>query len=260
MPTIDLNCDVGESFGAWTSGADAEILAAVSSANIACGFHAGDPAVMRRTVDLALDEGVALGAHPGLPDLPGFGRRIIEVTPDEVYDMVVYQVGALAAFAAVRGARLAHVKPHGALYNMAAVRPPLAESIARAVRDVDRTLLLFGLAGSELVAAARALGLTAVEEVFADRRYSPDGTLVPRGEPGAVIEETTAAVRQAIRMVREGRVTAIDGSDVAVHADTICIHGDTPGAVEHARALRAALATAGIDVVAPRLGAIRADG
>ena len=252
MPSVDLNCDVGESFGAWRLGADSDVLAHVTSANIACGFHAGDPATMRKTVDLALAHGVALGAHPGLPDLAGFGRRVMEVTADEVYDMVVYQVGALAAFAAARGARLAHVKPHGALYNMAATRPPLADAIARATRDVDRALLLYGLAGSALIAAARSAGVEPVEEVFADRRYSADGTLVPRSERGAVIEDTEAAVRQAVRIAREGKVTAIDGSEVGVSAGTICIHGDTPGAAEHARALRVALEEAGIDVAAPR--------
>lgn len=252
MTSVDLNCDTGESFGAWTLGADAELLSEVTSANIACGYHAGDPATMRRTIDLALARGVALGAHPGLPDLAGFGRRVIEVSIDDAYDMVVYQVGALAAFAAARGARLAHVKPHGALYNMAAARPPLAAAIAGAVRDVDRSLMLFGLAGSALVAAARAAGLVAVEEVFADRRYAPNGALVARSEAGAVIKDANAAVAQAVRMVRDGRVTAIDGTELPVRADTICIHGDTPGAASHARALRAALTAAGIEVSAPQ--------
>jgi UPF0271 protein len=257
MPTVDLNCDIGESFGAWTLGADADVLSEVTSANIACGFHAGDPATMRRTVDLALERGVALGAHPGLPDLVGFGRRTMEVTPEEVYDMVVYQVGALAGFAAARGARLAHVKPHGALYNMAATRPALAEAIARAVRDIDRGLALFGLAGSALVAAASSAGIAPVEEVFADRRYAPDGTLVSRKERGAVIEDAAVAVRQAVRMVRDGLVNTTNGTDVRVRADTICIHGDTPGAAGHARALRAALADAGIQAAAPRVIATR---
>ena len=251
MTSVDLNCDIGESFGAWTLGADDDVLAQVSSANIACGFHAGDPATMRRTVGLALARGVALGAHPGLPDLVGFGRRTMDVSPDEAYEMVVYQVGALSAFARAHGARLAHVKPHGALYNMAAARPALADAIARAARDVDPTLMLFALAGSALVAAARAVGITAVEEVFADRRYAADGTLVPRSQAGAVITDAAACVTQAVRMVREGRVTTSDGSDVRVHADTICIHGDTPGAAEHARALRAALDAAGIKIAAP---------
>ena len=168
--------------------------------------------------------------------------------------MVVYQVGALAGFAAARGSRLAHVKPHGALYNMAATRAPLADAIARAVRDVDSQLMLFGLAGSALVAAARSTGLTAVEEVFADRRYAPGGTLVPRAQPGAVIEDASAVVRQAVRMVREGKVTAAGGSEVPVRADTICIHGDTTGATGHARALREALVAAGIEVRAPARG------
>lgn len=253
MPSVDLNCDIGESFGAWTLGADADVLAHVTSANIACGFHAGDPSTMRRTIDLALARGVAVGAHPGLPDLAGFGRRAMEVTADDVYDMVVYQVGALSAFAAARGARVAHVKPHGALYNMAAARAPLADAIARAVRDVDGELMLFGLAGSALIAAARAAGLAAVEEAFADRRYASDGTLVSRTQPGAVIEDEGTAVRQAVRMVREGVVTTVDGIERALHADTICIHGDTPGAAGHARALRAALGAAGIEVAAPRV-------
>ncbi|MFL5560471.1 MAG: 5-oxoprolinase subunit PxpA [Gemmatimonadaceae bacterium] len=251
MTSVDLNCDIGESFGAWTLGADDDVLAQVSSANIACGFHAGDAATMRRTVDRALARGVALGAHPGLPDLAGFGRRAMEISPDEAYEMVVYQVGALAAFAAARGARLAHVKPHGALYNMAATRPTLADAIARAVHDVDAGLMLFALAGSALVIAARSVGITPIEEVFADRRYAADGTLVPRTHPGAVITDAAAAVTQAVRMVREGRVTAIDGTDVRVHAGTICIHGDTPGAAEHARALRAALDAAGVTIAAP---------
>ena len=252
MTSVDLNCDIGEGFGAWTLGSDAELLSQVTSANIACGYHAGDPATMRRTIDLALERGVALGAHPGLPDLAGFGRRAIEISVEDAYDMVVYQVGALAAFATARGARLAHVKPHGALYNMAAARAPLADAIARAVRDVDRSLMLFGLAGSALVAAARSVGVVAIEEVFADRRYAPNGALVARSEPGAVIEDANAAVAQAVRMVRDSRVTAIDGTEVAVRADTICIHGDTPGAAGHARALRDALTAVGIEIGAPR--------
>ena len=253
MRTVDLNCDCGESFGAWRYGDDDALLAHVTSANVACGFHAGDPGVMRRTVEIALRHGVAIGAHPGFPDLVGFGRREIEASEQDVYDMVVYQVGALAAVAAAQGAALRHVKPHGALYNMAATRLPLAEAIARAVRDVDPALMLFGLAGSALVAAARVVGITPIEEVFADRRYAADGTLVSRKERGAVIDDPVAAVRQAVRMVREGRVTAIDGTEVPVHAGTICIHGDTPGAAEHARALRAALIEAGIDIAAPRV-------
>ncbi|NUR18488.1 MAG: LamB/YcsF family protein, partial [Gemmatimonadaceae bacterium] len=242
MPTVDLNSDCGESFGAWTHGADEEVLSHVTSANIACGFHAGDPGVMRRTVRLALQHGLALGAHPGFPDLAGFGRRNIEMSPQDAYDLVVYQIGALAGIAATQGATLHHVKPHGALYNLAATREPLAAAIARAVRDVEPRLVLYALAGSALVTAARDAGLAVAEEVFADRRYAPQGTLLPRSEQGAVIESSAEAVRQAVRMVRDGVVTAIDGSEVKVRADTICIHGDTPGAAEHARQLRAALA------------------
>ena len=251
MTTVDLNCDCGESFGAWRYGDDDELLGHVTSANVACGFHAGDPGVMRRTVEIAMRHGVAIGAHPGFPDLVGFGRRDIEVSPQDVYDMVVYQVGALAAIAAARGATLRHVKPHGALYNMAAVRRPLAAPVARAVRDVDHRLVLFGLAGSALVDAGRDAGLAVAEEVFADRRYTAQGTLVARGEPGAVIDRAEAAVRQAVRMVREGIVESIDGREISVRADTICIHGDTPGAGEHARRLRAALHEAGIEVRSP---------
>ncbi|HEX8849077.1 MAG TPA: 5-oxoprolinase subunit PxpA [Gemmatimonadaceae bacterium] len=251
MITVDLNCDCGESFGAWRHGDDEALLAHVTSANVACGFHAGDPGVMRRTVEIAMRNGVAVGAHPGFPDLVGFGRRNIDASAEEIHDMVVYQIGALAAVAAARGATLRHVKPHGALYNMAATRPALAASIARAVRDVDPRLVLFGLAGSALVTAGRDAGLAVAEEVFADRRYSAQGTLVPRGEPGAVIESPEAAVRQAVRMVREGVVESIDGREIALRADTICIHGDTPGAGEHARRLRAALHEAGIELRAP---------
>lgn len=257
MPDVDLNCDMGESFGSWAMGDDAAILEHVTSANIACGFHAGDPGMMRRTVELALERGVAIGAHPGFADLQGFGRRSIELSPEEVHDLVVYQVGALAGFAAARGTALQHVKPHGALYNMAAKRRPLADAIARAVHAVDPGLVLFGLAGSALVAAARDAGLTAAEEVFADRRYMRDASLVPRGDAGAVIESPRDAVSQAVRMVREGRVVALDGTEVRVRADTICIHGDTPGAANHARELRDALRAAGIADAAPGRGDAR---
>lgn len=257
MPSVDLNCDMGESFGAWSMGDDAAILAHVTSASIACGFHAGDPRTMRSTVEMALERGVAIGAHPGFADLPGFGRRNIELSPDEVHDLVIYQVGALAGFASACGARLQHVKPHGALYNMAATRRSLADAIARAVHAVDSGLVLFGLAGSALVTAGREIGLTVAEEVFADRRYAADGTLVRRGEPGAVIATTGDAVAQAVRMVTGGRVVATDGSEIEVRADTICIHGDTPGAANHARELRDALRAAGVDVVAPGRADVR---
>lgn len=246
--SIDLNCDMGESYGPWVMGDDLNVLPHVTSANIACGFHGGDPAIARKTVAAALAQGVALGAHPGLNDLPGFGRRNIPITPQEAYDITVYQVGALAGVAASQGARLHHVKAHGALYNMAAKSAPLAEAIARAVRDVDAGLVFYGLAGSALVRAAEDVGLITASEVFADRSYQADGTLTPRGQPGAMIETLEASIAQVLRMVQEGKVRSADGQDVTVRADTLCIHGDQPGAVTFARGIRAALADAGIAI------------
>jgi UPF0271 protein len=249
MPArIDLNCDMGESFGAWTMGTDTEVLASVSSANIACGYHAGDPAVMRRTVRSARDAGVAVGAHPGLPDLLGFGRREMRVQPADVEDMVLYQVGALAALAAAEGVRLRHVKAHGALYNMAARDVSLASAIARSVAAFDRDLLLFGLAGSVLLEAGRDAGLRVASEGFADRAYEPDGSLTPRSRPGAVIDDPDRVVERAVRMVTQGRVTATDGSEVALQVDTLCTHGDTPGAQALVRRLRAGLESQGVAV------------
>ena len=245
---VDLNCDLGESFGAWTLGADAEVLASVTSANIACGFHAGDPGIMKRTVRLAREAGVAVGAHPGLPDLAGFGRREMQVSGDEAHDLVLYQVGALAAVARAEGVRLDHVKPHGALYNMAARDRPLADAVALAVRSFDPSLVLFGLAGSMLIEAGEAAGLQVASEVFADRAYDADGRLVSRGSPGAVVHDPSAVVERAIAMVRDGAVTAVDGSRVPVRADTICVHGDTPGAADLARRLRRGLEGAGVAV------------
>jgi UPF0271 protein len=192
--TVDLNCDMGESFGAWTIGADEEVLEHVSSANIACGFHAGDPAVMHRTVTAALGRGVAVGAHPSLPDLQGFGRRVMAISPDEAYELVLYQVGALAGFCRALGGRLSHVKAHGALYNMAAKNAVLADAIASATRDFDPSLVLFGLAGGELVRAGRRAGLRVANEVFADRTYQPDGALTPRNKPHAMIHDLNHCV------------------------------------------------------------------
>ena len=248
---MDLNCDLGESFGAWTMGDDVAVLPHVTSVNVACGFHAGDPGVMRRTIAAALRAGAAIGAHPGLPDRQGFGRRAMEVTPDEVYELVVYQTGALAAFATAAGTHLAHVKPHGALYNMAAARRDLADAIVRAVHDVDAGLALYGLAGSHLVDAADAAGLRAVPEAFADRAYLPDGALVPRSRPDAMIHDVAEAVARAIRMARDRRVRAVDGSDVTLRAETICIHGDGKDAALFAKELRLGLETAGVRVTAP---------
>jgi UPF0271 protein len=248
---VDLNADVGESYGAWVLGHDPSIVPCVTSVNVACGFHAGDPGVMRETVVLALQHRVAIGAHPGFPDLVGFGRREMRLTPREVEDLVVYQIGALAAVAAAQGGRLRHVKPHGALYNMAAVEPPLADAIARAVAAVDSTLLLVGLSGSALIESGRSAGLRTASEVFADRGYLPDGSLLPRRAAGAVIHDADVVSARAVEMVRNGVVAAGEGRTVTVQADTICLHGDTPGASELALAVRRALEGAGIAVAAP---------
>jgi UPF0271 protein len=248
--TLDLNCDMGESFGAWTMGQDEALLGLVTSANIACGFHAGDPATMLRTVRLAAARGVAVGAHPSLPDLQGFGRRVMSITPEEARGLILYQVGALAAFAKAAGTRLRHVKPHGALYNMAARDRALAEAIAGAVRDLDPTLILVGLSGSELIRAGRDLRLNCASEVFADRGYEADGTLSPRGEPGAMITDEESAVARVLRMVREGRVMSRTGADVLIQADTVCIHGDQPKALAFACRLRQTLESAGVELCA----------
>ncbi|PLC54864.1 lactam utilization protein LamB [Pollutimonas nitritireducens] len=239
--SIDLNCDMGESFGAWNMGQDDEILPFVTSANIACGFHAGDPGVMRKTVAAALKHGVALGAHPGLPDLAGFGRRSMDISPDNAYDMVVVQLGSMAGVAASQGSRLHHVKAHGALYNMAARQPELAKAIAQAVYDVDRSLVFYALASSVQAGIAQDVGLNVAQEVFADRSYQSDGSLTPRRQPGAMIVDVEVSIRQVLRMITEGKVSSMQGVDVAVQADTLCIHGDQPGAVMFARAIRQAL-------------------
>lgn len=256
--TIDINSDLGESYGAWRMGDDAALLAIVSSANIACGFHGGDPDIMRGTVALAVQHDVAIGAHVSLPDLQGFGRREMAVTPNEAYAMTLYQIGALQAFAQAAGTRLRHVKPHGALYNMAARDAKLAAAIARAVRDFDPSLRLFGLANSALIDAGVGAGLAVAAEAFADRRYRPDGSLQPRREPDAVIQESDEAIAQAMAMAREGQVRAVDGSIVVLHADTLCVHGDGTHAVAFARQLRAALEAAGIAIAAPHATEARA--
>ena len=247
---VDLNCDMGESFGAYTVGDDDASLPFVSSVSIACGFHAGDPSVMRSTVHSAAAHRVAIGAHPGLPDLAGFGRREMAVSAQEVYDMMAYQVGALRGIAGAAGLSLNHVKPHGALYNMAAVRKPIADAIALAIRDIDASLILVALSGSCLIDAGHAQGLRTASEVFADRNYLADGTLVPRTAPHAMVHDVDVAAARAVRMVQSRRVTAIDGSEVSVLADTICIHGDAEHAPQFAQRIRAALAAAGIAVLA----------
>lgn len=245
---VDLNSDLGESFGPWPMGQDAALMASISSANVACGFHAGDPGAMRETVALAKAHGVAVGAHPGFPDLVGFGRREMKTTPQEVEDFVVYQVAALAGIAATQGVSLQHVKAHGALYNMACRDRALADAIARAVALVDRKLILFGLPGSELLRAGEAAGLPVAAEVFADRAYERDGSLASRNKPGSVIHDADAVVARAVRMVRDRDVVAVDGSIIPLEAQTICLHGDTPGAAELARAVRAGLERAGIQI------------
>lgn len=251
MKRIDLNCDLGESFGAWRMGQDAALLELVSSANIACGFHAGDPLIMQQTVALATARGVAIGAHVALPDLQGFGRREMRVSADEVHAMTLYQIGALAAFCRAAGTALAHVKPHGALYHMAARERTLADAIARAVQAFDPGLTLFGLAGSELIDAGTAIGLTVAAEAFADRRYLADGSLQARGDAGAVIDDAEAATAQALGIVRTGTVITAHGESVNLQADTLCLHGDGAQAVQLARELHAALQQAGVRIAAP---------
>ncbi len=239
---------MGESFGAYSLGNDDQILEFVTSANIACGFHAGDPSVMRNTVRAAVEKGVAIGAHPGYRDLEGFGRRFVDLTPDEAYDLVVYQVGALHGFVAAAGAKMQHVKPHGAFYNAAAVDIEVAGAIAQAVRDLDSELILFGLSGSDLISAGEKAGLRIASEAFADRTYQSDGTLTPRRQPGAMIEDHDRAFNQTVHLVKAGRVVSLKGVDVDVRADTICIHGDGPHALEFARMIRTRLEESGIEV------------
>jgi UPF0271 protein len=251
MKAIDLNCDVGESYGAWKMGDDRAIMPVISSANIASGFHAGDPSTLRATVALAAEHGVAVGAHFSLPDLLGFGRREMKVSAQECYDLVLYQAGAVEAFARAAGTRLHHVKAHGALYNMAASDDELADAIARAVKDLGGGVMLYALAGSAMIEAAARLGVRAVPEVFADRSYQPDGTLVPRSEPNALITDESVVVAQALMMVEHGAVCALSGADVTVDAGTICLHGDQPEAVRLARALRDTFDARGIEVRAP---------
>lgn len=245
---VDLNCDMGESFGAYSIGADEAVFPHITSANVACGFHGGDPSVMRLTVARARQHGVAVGAHPSFPDLIGFGRRNMDASPEEIYDFMVYQIGALLGVARTQGVEIQHVKAHGALYNMAALKPEMAAAIARAVKDVDREMVLFGLPGSHLISEGESAGLVTASEAFADRNYMPDGTLVSRKRPDAHIHDAGEAVARAVRMVKEGKVRAIDGTDVPLRADTICIHGDGPHAAEFARALHAAFVRETIEV------------
>jgi UPF0271 protein len=248
VTTIDLNSDLGEGFGAWTMGDDLSMLDVVSSANVACGFHAGDPTIMLGTCRAAAERGVAVGAHVAYRDLAGFGRRAVEVTPEELYADVVHQLGALVATARVAGTAVTYVKPHGALYNTACVDPVQAEAVTRAIADVDPTLAVLALPGSELLLAAERRGLPAVREVFADRAYEPDGSLVPRRTPGAVLHDPDVVAARVLRMVTDSRVTAVDGSDVPVQVDSVCVHGDSPDAVAMARSIRAVLTSQGVSI------------
>ncbi|WP_282061465.1 5-oxoprolinase subunit PxpA [Bacillus pumilus] len=250
MYQVDINCDLGESFGQYTIGSDEQILEYVTSANIACGFHAGDPTVMRKTVRMALDKGVQIGAHPGLQDLVGFGRRPMAISAEEAYDLVIYQIGALSAFLKAEGGTMQHVKPHGALYNMAAKNTELSESIAKAVYHVDPSLVLYGLSGSELALAGERMGLQVAHEVFSDRTYQADGTLTSRREPNALIEDDELAVQQVVRMVREGKVHTVQGEDISLKADTVCIHGDGIHALQFAKTITSKLKEASIHLKA----------
>jgi 5-oxoprolinase (ATP-hydrolysing) subunit A len=247
---IDLNADVGESLGPWPMGDDERLIPLVSSVNVACGAHAGDPLTIERTIRLAVEHRVAVGAHPGYPDLVGFGRRDLDMTRAELLASIVYQVGAVSAIAGSLGAELRHVKPHGALYNRAARDHAVAETIAAAIRRSAPDLVLVGLAGSALLDAGQAAGLQIAAEAFADRAYDADGKLRSRRLDGAILATPAAAAKQALSIVRDGRVGTYGGSSVAVRADTICIHGDTPGAVDYAAAVRAALAKAGVTISA----------
>lgn len=247
---IDLNCDMGESFGAWTLGADKAITPFITSANIACGFHAGDARVMERTVRLAIQHGVAIGAHPGFPDLVGFGRRALDATPDEIESDVLYQIGALDAFVRSAGKRLVHVKAHGALYNLAAAKPEIANAIARAVKRFDSDLVMVGLAGSAMIDAAQAMGLRVAREGFCDRAYQADGKLVSRREKGSLLSDPQLAAKQALQIVLDQSVTAINGEKIPFVADTLCIHGDTPTAPAIAQTVRETLEKNGVTVAA----------
>ncbi|KXH86719.1 5-oxoprolinase subunit PxpA [Sporosarcina sp. HYO08] len=250
MVQVDLNCDLGESFGRYQLGEQREILQYVTSANVACGFHAGDPTVMRETVKLAIEYGVKIGAHPGLPDLNGFGRRNMAITPQEGYDMVVYQIGALQAFLTIHNEEMQHVKPHGALYQMASQDRELAEAIAQAVYDVSPSLVLFGLSGSELTKAGEKIGLRTAHEVFADRTYQSDGSLTSRSQADALITDQEQAVSQVIKMVTERKVTSRQQTEVSLQADTVCIHGDGEHAVEFAKYIYETLTKNNISVTA----------
>lgn len=233
--SVDLNCDMGESFGAWQIGRDAELMDYVSSVNVACGFHAGDASVIRKTVETAIEKNIAVGAHPSFPDLQGFGRRQMEMSPDEIFDIVLYQVAAIKGICEASGGRLHHVKPHGALYNQAATDKTIAEALAKAVRAIDENLIFYGLSNSFLISEAERIGLKTASEAFADRTYQPDGTLTTRSQPNALIESIEKSVEQVLEMITAQTVTATSGEKFFIRAETICIHGDGALALEFAR-------------------------
>lgn len=251
MKKIDLNCDMGESFGAYKLGMDEKVIQYITSANIACGWHAGDPIVMDKTVKMAVEHGVGVGAHPGYPDLLGFGRRNMDCTPDEIRNYVAYQIGALQGFCKIHGTRLRHVKPHGALYLTAVVNEVVARAVAEAIVSVDPDLLYVALAGAKgemMTRIGNDVGLNVIYEAFPDRAYTPEGNLVSRREPGAVIKEPGEVAERALRMVLEKRVIAVDGTSIPFEVDTLCVHGDTPTAVELTRSIREALESEGVEL------------
>ena len=251
---IDLNSDVGESFGNYKLGMDEDVIPLISSANIACGFHAGDPTVMKRTIAIARENGVAIGAHPGFPDLIGFGRRNLDASLEEIKDYVTYQVGAIQAFAVAQKMKLQHVKPHGALYTMAVQNPAIWDAVAEAIAVLDKDLILYVLAGSnrsELEAIGTKHGIRMGFEFFGDRAYNRDGSLVSRKEPGAVIHDHEMVAEKVLKMVQEGKVVCKDGSEIDMAADTICVHGDNPSALALVKNIREALLTSGVEIAPP---------
>ena len=248
MYTVDLNSDLGESFGRYTIGNDDKIIPLISSANVACGYHAADPVVMGKTIAMAKEADIRVGAHPGFPDLMGFGRRNMNVTPAEAKAYVLYQLGALDAFCRVNGVKMQHVKPHGALYNMAAKDYALSTAICEAIKEFDSNLIVLALSGGQLAKAAQDMGLRTAMEVFADRGYEEDGTLVDRRKEGAMITDENEAIARVIRMVKEGKVESINGNDIAIKADSICVHGDNPKALEFVKNIRETLIAEGVEI------------
>lgn len=245
---VDLNSDIGESFGNYVLGLDEEVIKHVSSVNIACGWHAGDPLIMENTVKEAVKNGVAIGAHPGYPDLMGFGRRKMDVTPQEARAYMIYQLGALNAFAQANGTKLQHMKLHGAFYNTASIEPELAEAVIDGILDVDKDIILLALSGTYIAKRAKEKGLRVAQEVFADRAYNVDGTLVNRRLPGAVIHDQDEAIKRIKMMVLEGKITAINGEEIDIKADSICVHGDNPEAVNFVKFIRESLVAEGVQV------------